>query len=121
MLYVLAAITEKELLLNAAAAAAAAQASASTSSAAAPPPPVASLGYGFARYISHSKDSPNLRGRVINQPSVAIPTATTSRSPLPFDSAKRYPRLCFFATRDIQAGEELTLSYGVVDHDLPWL
>lgn len=34
---------------------------------------------------------------------------------------KDYPRLCLFATRDIDAGEEIRYDYGEDSNKLPWV
>lgn len=82
---------------------------------------IESLGYGIARYVNHSV-KPNLIARVINcaKPSDCMDTESDGGS-LPSHS----PRLCFFATSDIEAGQPLTIHYH--DHNEqtveqnPWL
>lgn len=180
---------------------------AATPTAALPPPPppvpLECLGYGYARYINHSR-TPNLYARVIDCPSshirtnrfdasrrdderkehikrtqqqqqalarkddhdangeasaangvdddeerkdgggaadpaTAVPAAPSSScssssapsapsrplSSVPLNLHATYPRLCFFASRPISGGEELTIDYGDRDKDsieqFPWL
>jgi len=61
--------------------------------------------YGLARLINHSRSSPNMKVEFI-----AAPTRI---------------HVCFFALRDIRAGEELLFEYGDKRRDvvraLPWL
>lgn len=47
-----------------------------------------------ARFINHSCDGGNLAGVLVRSSGLLL------------------PRLCFFASRDIEVGEELTFSYG---------
>ena len=77
-----------------------------------PPDDATRLHYGYARYINHSRQSANLYGRIIR----------AARSPT--DSTV-VPHLCFFAKRNINAGEELLIDYGDRDRTrmeaFPWL
>ena len=61
--------------------------------------------WGYGRYVNHSRGHCNLRGRVLAVAAV--------------------PRLCFFSTRRIHAGEELLVDYGDRSRDStaahPWL
>jgi hypothetical protein len=89
------------------------------------------LGYGLARYCSHSRTNPNLTLKLFDVPSTHIRTNqfdgsnASAQSVGVMDPHQRYPRLCFFANRSIQAGDELTLDYGdftpSARREYPWL
>ena len=68
---------------------------------------IQTTGYGLGRYLNHSS-TPNLTPRAVDYSPDQVPLTDSEK---PTRLGKRYPRVLFFADRDISPGEELTFLY----------